>query len=148
MWSDHRTYLSHLEDSGELVKVTKEVDTKFEIAAYDRKSCDISGPAFLFTKVKDYPKWSYSTALYASRNRIAKALGGKSESDILPRFINAVNNPITPKIVNSGACKEVILTGDKVDLGMLPLAVHSERDSGRYVTSGVEIAKDIETGVR
>jgi 2,5-furandicarboxylate decarboxylase 1 len=146
-WGDFRGFLSHLEKVGELKRIEKEVDPKFEVAAYARKSCDVAGPAFLFEKVKGYSGWRYATAIYATRRRLAMGLGCREEVEILSRYRNGVRNPIAPKVVGDGECKEVIMTGNKVDLGKLPLAWHSEHDAGQYITSAVEVAKDPDTGV-
>ena len=43
--------------------------------------------------------------------------------------------------------REVILTGQDVDLGLLPITQHHELDSGKYVASGVLLCKDPDTGV-
>ncbi len=53
--SAFRQYLEALEKAGQLVHVTKEVSTEFEVAAYVRKSSDTEGPAFVFEHVKGHP---------------------------------------------------------------------------------------------
>ena len=55
--SAFRQYLEALEKAGQLVHVTKEVSTEFEVAAYVRKSSDTEGPAFVFEHVKGHPGW-------------------------------------------------------------------------------------------
>ena len=146
-WRDFRGFLSYLEEAGELKRIKKEVDPKFELTAYARKSCDVDGPAFLFEKVKGYPGWRYAAAVYASRRRIRIGLGCREELQVLSKYRNGVSSPIPPKVVREGECKEVVMTGDQVDVTKIPLAFHSELDAGRYITSAVEIAKDPDTGV-
>ena len=141
-WEDFRGFLSYLEDNGELKRITKETDPKFEVSAYARKSCDVGGPAFLFERVKGFRGWRYATALYATRKRVMEGMGCKAESEVIPKYREAVATPIPPRIVGGGPCKEVILKGDDVDLTKIPLAWHSGLDAGYYVTSAVEIAKD------
>jgi 4-hydroxy-3-polyprenylbenzoate decarboxylase len=52
-FKDLREFIAHLEDQKELRRIRKSVDTKYEIAAYIRKTSDIKGPALLFENVKD-----------------------------------------------------------------------------------------------
>ena len=49
-----REWAENLEKRGDLVVIDKEVSTKFEIAAYIKKSCEVEGPAFRFTNVAGY----------------------------------------------------------------------------------------------
>ena len=48
--------------------------------------------------------------------------------------------------VQDAPCQEVVLTGREVDVTALPVFRHFEGDAGRYITSGVVIARDPETG--
>jgi 2,5-furandicarboxylate decarboxylase 1 len=48
--------------------------------------------------------------------------------------------------VDKAPVQEVVFTGDQVDLTVLPIFRHFEDDAGRYITSGVVIAKDPDTG--
>lgn len=57
MFKDFRGYLDYLEGKGKLVRVKKEVSTKYEIAAGIRKASDTDGPALLFENVKGHPDW-------------------------------------------------------------------------------------------
>ena len=146
-WEDMRGFLDYLEKRGELIRIKKEVDTIFEVAAYIRKSSDVGGPAFLFERVKDFPDWRAVGALYATHGRVALALGTSPEK-ALARFQEAIENPIEPVLITSAPCQEVVIEGDEVDLFKLPIVKHSEKDAGRYITSAVQIAKDPETGVK
>lgn len=148
MWEDFRGFLEFLEKKGELKRLDREVDPKFEVTAYIRKSCDVSGPAFLFEKVKGYRGWKFGAALYAARRRVAMGMECKDDQEVLAKYSRAVLNPLKPTISSDGPCQEVVMTGDQVDLAKIPLATHSERDPGPFVTSAVEIAKHPDTGTR
>ena len=148
MWDDFREFLEFLESRKELVRLDREVDPRFEVTAYIRKSCDVEGPAFLFEKVKGYGGWRYGAALYAARRRVAMGMECRDDGEVLAKYSDAVIRPLEPKVVGDGACQEVVLTGDSVDLTKLPLATHSERDPGPFVTSAVEIAKHPDSGDR
>jgi UbiD family decarboxylase len=47
-----------------------------------------------------------------------------------------------PKRVNDGPVKEVVLTGDEVDLTRLPIHLQHSDDGGPYISSGIMIVKD------
>lgn len=147
MFEDLRSFLSHLESQGQLLHVAEEVDVKYEIAAGIRKTSDIEGPALLFEKVRAYPGWRVLGGLFATRKLIALGLG-VLEGQLLERYLTLEEKRIPPEIVSTGPVKEIRWTGDQVDLYKLPIVTHAEKDIGPYVTIGVQIGKDPETGVR
>ena len=51
-FADLRQFLNYLGESRDLVRIEKEVDPCYEIAAYIRKTSDSQGPAVLFEHVK------------------------------------------------------------------------------------------------
>jgi 2,5-furandicarboxylate decarboxylase 1 len=57
-------------------------------------------------------------------------------------------SPVKPEMVESGPVKEVRLTGDDIDLRLLPAFVHHEDDAGPYITGGAMVVRDPETGIR
>ena len=63
-------------------------------------------------------------------------------------MLQGIQNPIAPRMVDAGPCQEVVHEGDDVDLYKLPIPLYSEKDSAPYITMGVTISKDPETGVR
>lgn len=144
--SDFRRYLDALEQAGQLVHVHKPVSPEFEVAAYVRKSSDTDGPAFVFTNVSGHGGWKLAAGLYGTMARLPIALGCPI-GEVVDRYGAAVARPIAPRLVSSGPCQEIVLTGEDVDCASLPIVVHSELDAGRYVTAGVMFARDPETGV-
>ena len=57
MFDDLRSFLTHLESQGQLLRVKDEVGIKYEIAAGMRKTSDTEGPALLFENVRGFPGW-------------------------------------------------------------------------------------------
>ena len=55
---------------------------------------------------------------------------------------------IAPKVVDSAPCQEVVLTGDDVDLGLLPIIKCWPLDAGRYITLPLVCSYDPNTGKR
>jgi UbiD family decarboxylase len=147
MFDDLRGFLGHLERQGQLLQVNDEVDVKYEIAAGMRKTSDIEGPALLFNKVRNYPGWRVLGGLFATRKLVALGLGVPQEQ-MLERYLTLEDERITPEIVSTGPVKEIKWTGDQVDLRKLPIVTHAAKDCGPYVTIGVQVGKDPDTGIR
>ncbi len=147
MFEDLRGYLTHLESQGQLLRVAEPVEVKYEIAAGVRKTSDIEGPALLFEQVKGFPGWRVLGGLFATRKLVALGLGVK-EDQLLDRYLTLEDQRIAPELVSTGPVKEIRWTGDQVDLSKLPLVTHAGKDCGPYITIGVQIGKDPETGVR
>jgi len=139
MFKDFREYLDLLESRDDLIRIKKEVSTKYEIAAFIRKTSDIQGPALLFENVKGY-RIPVAGGVYAARRRIAMALGC-NEREMTKEYMKRETNLIPPKLVNDGPVKEKIITKDIDILKILPIVQHSERDVGPYITAGVQIGK-------
>jgi len=143
-FNDLREFIAFLEEEKELLRIKKPVDTKYEIAAYIRKMSDTKGPALLFENVKtfDIPVVG---GLFATRKRGLLAIGVK-DGHFVDKFLRALDHPLAPKMVASGPCKEVIRTGEAIDLNRFPIPIFSEKDSGPFITAGIVISKDPETG--
>ncbi len=85
--------------------------------------------------------------LFGRRDRFA--LGLSVEPDRLIQDWGARGERrIPPVLREDGPVHDVTVTGEAVDLGQLPIMRHFECDSGRYITNGILIAKDPDTGVR
>jgi UbiD family decarboxylase len=141
-----RGFLDDLASTGQLIDVTQEVDPLFEIAALSRVMLDRRGPALRFTNVKGHTM-PVVTNLFAKRDRFAATMG-VAESELHETWSERVANPLEPVTVSTGPCKEVILKGDEVDLGMLPTPTWNELDGGPYISLPVQISRDPDTGTR
>lgn len=130
----------------DLWKITKPVSKSYEITAFalelERES---RYPALMFNNVEG-SSIPLITNLFASRRRIAMALG-INESDLLSAWQRLMENRIPPRYQKDGPVKEIILKGDEVDLSHFPIPVHFEVDAGPYITAGISIARDPDTGI-
>ena len=61
---------------------------------------------------------------------------------MLKTYLRAMEQPIAPRVVSTGPVKDVILTGDRINLLELPQIVHHEGDAGAYITAAISFAKD------
>lgn len=127
-----------------MVRVERPVSTRYEIAAGMRKTSDAQGPALWFENVQgcDMPVVG---AVYATRGRLLQGIGW-DRKEFLTRYMERIKHPIEPRIVKTGPCKEVILTGKDATFERLPICLHHELDAGYFITMGVQIAKDPEYG--
>jgi UbiD family decarboxylase len=67
---------------------------------------------------------------------------------MLERYLTLEEKRIAPEMVSSAPCKEIKWTGDEIDLSKLPIVTHASKDCGPYVTIGVQVGKDPDTGIR
>lgn len=144
---DLREYLSVLESMGELQEIEVEVDWNLEIGAIIRRAYDLRAPAPLFNKIKDteegFRVLGGSAGLSAQKGlklaRIATSLGFSPETgarEIVNTITDAIEKEgIPPKVVESGACHENIMTGDDIDLMRFPVPYIHHGDGGRYINT-------------
>ena len=148
-FKDFRDYLDSLEKHGLLVRVKKEVDVKFEIAAGIRKICDNNGPALLYENIKGHPGWKAVGGLFGTRRLTAFALEiEEDENKMMKRYLDFESQRVKPVHVKTGPVKDVIIKGDDVDLSKLPIPTYCEHDAGPYITAGVDIARHPDTGAQ
>jgi 4-hydroxy-3-polyprenylbenzoate decarboxylase len=151
---DLRAYLAALQEIGEVQPIDREVDWNLEIGAIIRRSYDLRAPAPLFNRIKDSEPGfrvlgapaGLSRQPGLSLARIALALGldpHASGQDIIESLVSAhARQPIPPREVSTGPCKEQILLGEDVDLLLLPVPLLHDGDGGRYIdTYGITIVQ-------
>lgn len=139
-----RGFLGHLEASGGLRRVARAVERRFELGAIlahgDR------GPALLFERVAGHAMPVVGN-LFNQRGRFAAALGVPLH-DLDAALQRALAQPIAPRIVDHAPVHEVLHDGP-IDIGrLLPVPHWFEREAAPYITAGVIVAKDPETGRR
>jgi 2,5-furandicarboxylate decarboxylase 1 len=144
MPQDLRSYLELIKRNypEDFLVISREVDPAFEITAIAVKLEQEAKrrPILLFEKVKG-TKFPVLTNLHAGRSRLATAINAKPE-EMQRVYLRAMEKPILPKLVSKAPVKEVVLTGDKIDLYKLPQILHHEEDAGAYITAAISFAKD------
>ena len=104
---DLREFLAALEAAGDLVRVTRPVETRFEIAAGIRKMSDTGGPTLWFEDVTGHDM-PVVGAVFTTRSTALLALGVDSAAEGNARFSHGLRNPVEPRLVPSGECQEVV----------------------------------------
>jgi 2,5-furandicarboxylate decarboxylase 1 len=140
-----RSYLDGLRDTPDLIDVSRPVTAGAEVSAVVKALEPFGAPGVLFHSVEgtDLP---VLMGLFGTRARIAAALG--VPASVALDHVLAVQRSELPEVrrVDSAAVQDVVVTGDDIDFGALPIATHSRDDAGAYITSGVVVARDPETG--
>ncbi len=142
-----RTFLDDLSKSelDDVKVVTREVDPEHELTSVIGKlEKQGRADAVLFKNVKR-SKLPVLINVGASYERLSLAIGATTEN-MVEVYSEAERNSVPVKEVSTAPVKDVILTGDDVDLGILPATVHNELDAGRYIAAGVTVVKDPATG--
>jgi 2,5-furandicarboxylate decarboxylase 1 len=144
-YQDFREFIDALRKAGELVDVNRPVDLKNDIGKILKQSYVHQGPAFVFTQNgTDYP---LVAGVYSTRSKALLAFEA-TEEDIMKKVVHGLDNPIEPKLVSGPApCQEVVLTGKDIDIARFPIPTYSPKDGGPYITAGIIVSKDPETGV-
>jgi 2,5-furandicarboxylate decarboxylase 1 len=139
-----RSFLERLNAAGELHNVTRPVDPRFEVSAL--LSLRDAGPAQHLQNIAGSPVTILGNALNA-RSRYALGLG-IPESDLDALCARAVRSTIPPIVIAHSPLQEVVHR-TPLDLpALLPVPTWFEHEQGPYITAGVIVAKDPETGLR
>lgn len=137
-----RATLERLRQTGNLEVCNVEVDPKFELGAVLRHF-DNELP-IIFNKVKGYDI-PVAGAIFGNRE-IYYDLMGATPEDRLFKFMYGMANPQPPKLVNNGPVKENIITRN-IDLQrMFPIPTSHGKDSSSFITAGMLIVRDPESG--
>lgn len=151
IYRDNREFITALEKTRDVVRVKQEVDWELEAGAIVRRTNELKGPAVLFEKIKDYSSdyRIFATPL-ASLRRLAVAMGLPAETPhkiVQQEYATRVAKPIKPVIVKDAPCKEVVMTGNEVDLYRFPAPFIHNGDGGRYMCTWHLVAtRDPDTG--
>lgn len=162
-FKDLRSFLDHLEQQGELKRISHPVDPYLEMTEIADRVLRRGGPALLFENPVD-KSMPVLLNLFGTPRRVAMALGKEDPLALrevgellgflkepepprgfrdalekLPLFKQALNMPA--KSVRKAPCQEVVLSGDQVDLTQLPIQHCWPGDAAPLVTWGLTITQ-------
>lgn len=148
---DFRDFLAVAEQRGRVRRVAKEVDPAWEPACLAKWAFQALPDETRFGLVFDNVKGSaFSLAtgvLGNSYESYAMALGVEPE-EITDKWIDALRNPIEPRVVETAPCQEVVRMGDEAKLGDLPIPVWTPgKDAAPYITT-IVINRHHDTGAQ
>lgn len=155
-YQDLREFIGALEKQGKLKRISVEVDPYLEITEICDRALRQQGPALLFENVKgsDIPVLAN---LFGTAERVAMGMGKESTAELretgellaflkqpeppkgvkdawskLPVFKQVMN--MAPKIVEQAPCQENILSGEQVDLSLLPIQTCWPEDAAPLIS--------------
>jgi UbiD family decarboxylase len=144
---DLRSFIEQLDQHGQLRRVNRQVDWKYELGEMTR---DDPTP-LLFENIKGYPGHRVFTNGLINIAAIGLALGVEvvsSRKELIRQVRRRVAAPIAPTRVQGGSIFQNILEGEAVDLLKLPVPHWNKADAGRYLgTWHVNISRDPENGL-
>jgi len=131
---------------GEVVTIAEPVGIEHDVMAvvleYERRR---RHPVLIFERVRghDIP---VVCNVVASRRALAFALG-VPERALAAEYARRLKERVKPVVVADPPFRRRVLRGADVDLGALPVPVYFPGDAGRYLTAGMLVARDPDTGV-
>jgi len=158
-----RDFIEQLESLGELKRINYPVDPVLEMTEICDRTLRAQGPALLFENPKNSTVPVLAN-LFGTPRRVALGMGEDSVEalreigkllamlkepdppkgmkdawDKLPIFKKVLD--MAPKVKSSAACQDVILEGDEVDLGNIPVQTCWPGDAGPLITWGLVITR-------
>ena len=144
MGKDIRSWIAQLEAAGQLQEINKSVNPLTEMGALLWQSRE---KGLLFNNLEGFPGWR--SLGQAPANLSHAALVFDTDLDNLSSTAaRMMKERRVPQAVDSGPVKDVIMIGDDVDLTKLPVHVGGTGDAGPFITAGLCITKDPDTGIR
>jgi 2,5-furandicarboxylate decarboxylase 1 len=141
-----REFLKKLEDNQQLIRVNQKVKLDFELASVIEAMLEQDRPIGLFDNVEHPSGIPVVGGLLGNIKRIALALGVEP-NQLSNKLEYALANLVKPVVVEDAPFKQNIILGDQVNLReQLPIPWHNQGDAGPYVTSGIMVSRDPETG--
>ncbi len=143
-FQDFRQFLDVLRQHGELIDINRPIALN-DVGKAMKQSYVRNGPAIMFNNNgTDYP---LVAGVYSTREKALLAFEA-DETTIFEKVLHGLDNPIPSTVVSGAApCHEEIIEGDDIDIRAFPVPQYSPKDGGRYITPGIVVSEDPETGV-
>lgn len=165
-FSSLRDFITHLEARHQLVRVTEPVSTLLEMTEIQTRLLDTKGPAVLFEHViteHGPAAMPVLVNLFGTVERVAMGMdttpeklreigqmlaflktpeppGGWREAvEMLPLLKKVL--AMKPKTVSKAPCQEIVLQGDDIDLGKLPIQTCWPGDASPLITWPLVVTK-------
>ncbi|MFA5632089.1 MAG: 4-hydroxy-3-polyprenylbenzoate decarboxylase [Porticoccaceae bacterium] len=155
-YRDLRDFLSFLEARGELKRIRTEVDPHLEITEICDRTLKLGGPALLFENVKGH-SMPVLANLFGTPLRVALGMGQEDVAALreVGKLLAFLKEPEPPKglrdlwdkrgefkqvlnmpakVLKNAPCQEVVLEGEAVDLGAIPVQTCWPGDAGPLIT--------------
>ena len=139
-----KSYIQKLLDNDEMRIVSREVDPQFELAAVLSCSQHESDAPILFCNVRG-TEFPVVANLYGSHNRLCELIN-TTKGNFCQRWMELSDTE--PLLADE--CRTIVSEPDDLiecKISELPHITYREKDAGPYITAGVFLAKNPNTGV-
>jgi len=160
---DLRSFLGRLEADRRLLRVDAPLDPDLETTSLCQRALKAQGPALLCTNVRGSAHPLLGN-LFGHRDRIEAALGGRPLASLreLGELLAAIKEPrwpsslrdalatwpelaqlahVAPRRQHDAAFRDIVLQGDDVDLGRLPIQRCWPDDVDKLITFGLVVTR-------
>jgi len=162
-YKDLRDFIDQLEARGELKRVKVPVDPRLEMTEICDRTLRRGGPAILFERPSGFAMPVLGN-LFGTPKRVAMGMGAEDPSalreigqllaflrqpeppkgfrdawDQLPVFRKVLS--MGPKVLRRAPCQEIVLEGEQVDLGRIPVQTCWPGDAGPLITWALVITR-------
>ncbi len=162
-YRDLREFISQLEARGQLRRIRQEVDPYLEMTEICDRTLRAGGPALLFENPRGFDMPVLGN-LFGTPERVALGMGEESvealrEVGKLLAFLKEPEPPkgmkdawqklpifrkvlsMAPNVVKKAPCQAVVLEGDDIDLGKLPIQTCWPGDAGPLITWALVVTR-------
>jgi UbiD family decarboxylase len=144
-YADFRAFLDVLRANGELIDIDRRVQLELEVGKALRQTAAIGGPALNFKN--NGTAFPLVGGIYNTRAKALLAFES-TEAEVFDKIVAGLAHPLAPvSVAGPAAAHDVVLTGDAIDLAALPVPTYSPDDGGPFITPGIVVSRDPETGV-
>lgn len=167
-YRDLRDFIQQLEQTGELKRISAPVSTTLEMTEISDRVLRSEGPALLFENAQHQGRKAAMpvlTNLFGTPRRVAWGMGADNVSALRDtgELLASLREPeapkglrdalatvsklkaalwdMSPKVVRSPACQEIVLEGNDVDLNTIPLQLCWPGDAAPLLTWGLVITR-------
>jgi 2,5-furandicarboxylate decarboxylase 1 len=158
MTKDLRQFLALARSAGPefYVEVGKPLDSRFEVGVLQQKLAKEGRfPVVYCPRIKGHDMPLVAN-VFGSYDLIGLALDltpemlkASGRGQVLHEFMTRRGQFKAPREIppSQAPVREVVLQGRDVDLNILPITAHGEHDSGKYITAGMTVIRDPESGI-
>lgn len=146
-YRDLRGALEAIERSGDLVRISREVEPGNELANVVRQNARLARrPALLFEQVGGFPGWRVATSFIADRGRACDLFGLPREARAFKaQVLDRLEGRLVPRRVEQAPCQENVLT-EGFDLRQLIPWTHGANNVTHRYWQGPVVTRDPLTG--
>jgi len=144
---DLRHYLRETREHNpyEFYEIGETIDPEYEATAWWHELSKVNNPILFFKSIKGYDMPVVAN-IFGTLGRVARMIGAEP-GNIYDVWMEKISNTINPVFVDDGPVKEVKYIGSDLNVFKLPVLKFFSEDGGRYITSGIVVANDPESGV-